>query len=333
MDAPNETAATETDLRDLVDRDGPFLTAIIPTRSDIADAAERLRIQTKNALRDAPDEWSDDVAEMEAEVSGLQHGDGAGLIAIRPKGGPTFYEFIADAVRRPSMSIGPLPRLAPLLEARQRTIAHVVVETDKAGADITAFDGGTIIATRQVEGDVDVIHRGHPGGWSQRRFQQRAENTWDENAKDVAETTEAMAKEVDARLVLVTGPIRARSILVKLLEDAGVPTRSIEAGDDEGIADEVVRQVADIHATDTKAVLEEIDERVDHRAESARHVESSLEEGRVQTLLVHDSDTADANGDRVIDRCIAAALRTDAEIRVVPNIARLDDGVAAILRW
>lgn len=333
MDAPNETATIETDLRDLVDSEGPFLTAIIPTQSDTADAAERLRIQTNNALRDAPDEWADDVAEMESEVSALQHGDGAGLIAIRPHGGPTFYEFIADAVRRPTMSIGPLPRLAPLLEARQRTIPHVVVETDKAGADITAFDGGAVAATRQVEGDTEHIHRGHPGGWSQRRFQQRAENTWEENAKEVAESAQAMAKEVEARVLLVTGPIRARSILVKLLEDAGAPTRSIEAGDDDGIAEEVVRNVADIHATDTKAVLEAIDERVDHRAESARHVESSLAEGRVETLLVHDADDAEADGDRVIDRCIAAALRTGAEIRVVPKVAWLDDGVAAILRW
>ena len=230
------------------------------------------------------------------------------------------------------MSVGPLPRLAPLLEARQRTIAHVVVETDLAGADITAFDGGEVVTHEQVEGDTEFIHKGHAGGWSQRRFQQRAENTWDENARDVADHVASVVKDVAARIVFVTGPTRAKSILVSLLNDRHLPVHAIDAGDADGIADEIVRYVADVHATDTKAVLEAIGERIDHRADSSRHVESSLAKGRVETLLVHDAD-ADAGGDRAIDRCIAAALRTDAEIRVVPKVAMLDDGVAAILRW
>lgn len=336
MESVEAVATPVNDLRGLVEGDGPFLTAIIPTRSDVADAAERLRIQTKNALKDAPHEWSDDVAEMESEVAALRHGDGPALIAIRPKGGPTFYEFIADAVHRASMSVGSLPNLAPLIEARQRTIPHVVVETDKAGADITAFDGGEVVATEQVEGDTDVIHRGHPGGWSQRRFQQRAENSWDENAREVADAVASVVSDVAARLVLVTGPTRAKSMLVSLLEDRHIPVQAIESGHPDGIADEIVRYVADVHASDTKAVLEEATERIEHRADSARHVESALSKGRVDTLLVSASGDSDADndpGDRLLDRCVAAALTTDASIRIVPNVAMLDQGVAAILRW
>ncbi len=327
-------SASAPDLRDLVELDGPFLTAVIPTRSDVADAAERLRIQTKNSLRDAPADWADDVAAMEAEVSELRHGDGAALIAVRAKGGPTFFEFIDDAVHGASMSTGSLPHIAPLIEARQRTIPHVVVETDLAGADITAFDGGDVVAQEQVEGDTDVIHRGHPGGWSQRRFQQRAENSWDENAHDVADSVASVVEDVAARIVFVTGPTRAKSMLVTLLEERNIPVRSIDAGDAAGIADEVVRHVADVHATDTKAVLDEAKERIEHRADSARHVESALAEGRVDTLLVSAAgDDGAQDGDRLLDRCIAAALTTDAKIRIVPNVAMLDQGVAAILRW
>lgn len=333
MDAAEVQSAHVTDLRGLVERDGPFLTAIIPTRSDLTGAAERLRVQTRNALRDAPSEWDADVEAMASEVAALAHGDGAALIAIRPKGGPSFYEFIADAVHRPSMSAGSLPRLAPLIEARQRTIPHVVVETDLSGADIAAFDGGAVVAHEQVSGETDVIHRGHPGGWSQRRFQQRAENTWDENARDVAVTVESIVRDVAARVVFVTGPTRAKSMLVTLLEERNVPVHAIDAGDADGIADEIVRQVADVHATDTKAVLDEANERFDHRADSARHVESALAEGRVDTLLVHDAAGDGVDEDRLVDRCIAAALGTDATIRVVPKVALLDEGVAAILRW
>ncbi len=338
MNSPDVQSTDRTgsfaDLRELVERGGPFLTAIVPARSDVADASERLRIQTGNALRDAPSEWSDDVEAMEAEIGALHHGDGAALIAIRRRGGPTFYEFVADAVHRASVSVGPLPRLAPLLEARQRTIAHVVVETDLSGADITAFDGGEVVTRQQVEGDTTYIHRGHPGGWSQRRFQQRAENTWDDNAREVSESVRAMVDSVGARLTLVTGPTRAQSMLVSLLELQRVAVRAIEAGDPDGMADEIVRHVADLHASDTVAVLDDAKERIEHRADSARHVESALAEGRVQTLLVHDSDEPTSAGeDRLIDRCIAAALATDADIRIVPNVALLDQGVAAIMRW
>lgn len=332
-------APTTPDLRTLVERSGPFLTVLIPARSDVFGAAERFTTQAKNALRDAPDSWDEDVAAMEQEISELDHGDGAALIAIRPRGGPSFYEFVDDAVHGPSLSVGPLPRLAPLLEARQRTVAHVVVETDLAGATITAFDGGDVTVREEVEGDTDVIHRGHPGGWSQRRFQQRAENTWEENAKDVADTVRSVAGDVDARIVLVAGPTRASSMLVGLLDDHDVPASSIEAGDPDGIASEVVRLVADVVASDTADLLSEIGERFDTRATSAAHVESSLDEGRVKTLLVHDDDADEDSGPglttdtRILDRCIAKALTTDADIHIVPGVAVLDQGVAAILRW
>jgi len=333
-------SATTSDLRALVERPGPFITALIPAKSDVFGAAERMITQAKTALRDAPDAWADDIEVMKEEIAGLAHGDGAAIIAIRPLGGPSFYEFVDDAVHGPSMSIGPLPRLAPLIEARQRTIAHVVVETDLAGATITAFDGGDVTIREEVEGNTDVIHRGHPGGWSQRRFQQRTENSWDENARDVADAVHDVATAVDARLVLIAGPTRASTMLVSLLESLDLPVHLLEAGSVDGIADEIVRRVADVQASDTKAVLDEAKERIEHRAVSAAHVTSALSKGRVRTLLVHDAgdeigttESDDIGDARLVDRCIAEALTTDAEIRVVPRVALLDDDVAAILRW
>lgn len=331
---------TTSDLRALVERPGPFITALIPARSDVADAAERMITQANNALRHAPDAWARDVEQMKEEIAGLAHGDGAAIVAIRPLGGPSFYEFVDDAVHGPSLSIGPVPRLAALIEARQRTIAHVVVETDLAGATITAFDGGDVTIREEVEGDTDIIHRGHPGGWSQRRFQQRTENSWDENAREVADAVKNVATTVDARLVFVAGPTRASSMLVSLLESLHLPVHHVEAGSADGIADEIVRRVADVHASDTKALLDEAKERIEHRADSAAHVTSALAKGRVRTLLVHDAgeevdftESDHLDDARLVDRCIVAALTTDADVRVVPRVTMLDDDVAAILRW
>lgn len=321
-----------TDLRELVERDGPFLTAMIPARSDVAGASERFDVQVHNALRTASAEWEADVAEMTAELGELDHGAGETVIAVRPRSGPTFVEFIDHPVRRAHLTEAPLPRLAPLIEARQHVISHVVVDADLAGADLIAFDGGSVTATEKVEGDTEHIHRGHPGGWSQRRFQQRAENTWDENARDVADMVEEMVDQVDPRIVLVVAPTRAQAMILDLLEERlSVPVRAVESGDSDGAAEEITRLVADIAASDTKALLDEFAERVDHRTATSLEVSEALAEGRVRTLLVHDDESSDSSG--LVDRAIRQALLTDADIHVVPNVAILDDGVAAILRW
>ncbi len=331
-----------TDLRPLVDADGPFLSIIIPAPSASADAAHRFDTECRNVLKQISSAWSDDeIADLEAMIRSLPHDAGDAVLVVHAAGGPTHVEFIENGVDQGRLDEGPLPRLAPLIEARQRTIAHVMVDADLSGADITAFDGGTVIATEGVDGETEYIHRGHPGGWSQRRFQQRAENTWEENANDVADAAATLAKQTDSRLIVVVGPTRAQSMVVdSLSERVQIPVEKVQAGDPDAAAAEITRLTADIAATDTKRLLEQVREGVGtgRSSTSSKQLFEALETGRVETLLVHDDDDADmsatagADG-RLVDQAIAAALRTDAAIHVVPKVALLDDGVAAILRW
>lgn len=319
------------DLRPLADQPGPFLTLLLPAPSHHADAAERFAIRCKNALRQVSDEWpTDDLIKLDRELAALPHDAGAGVIIVRSPDGGSLTEFVDDPLE-PSVFEGRFPRLAPLIESRQRTIAHVVVETDLAGADVTAFDGGDVLATDVVEGDTEYIHRGHPGGWSQRRFQQRAENTWDHNADDVAATARKIAERVDARLIAVTGPDRARSMVVKSLDGAPMSVVSISAGDPDGIAEEVTRRTADVAASDSVAAIEAAKESMATTDDFDGDVLAAVAAGRVETLLVHDDGAA--GEERLVDRCIASALSTGASVRVVPKVAVLRDGVGAIFRW
>lgn len=63
----------------------------------------------------------------------------------------------------------------------------------------------------------------------------------------------------------------------------------------------------------------------------------ALRDGRVARLLVHDDggpgDPAATDGARLVDRAIVAALASDAEILVVPQLAMMDGPVAATMRW
>ena len=324
------------DLRPLTETDGPFLTMLLPAPSHHADAAERFAIRCKNALKQGSDDWpEDDLAALESELMALPHDAGASVIVIRTAGGVSHTEFIDDPVEA-AVFQGAFPRLAPLIESRQRTIAHVVIEADKAGASLTAFDGGEVLASEIVEGETDIIHRGHPGGWSQRRFQQRAENTWDENADDVADAAKDLADRVDARLIAVAGPARAQSMVADALRDRVRPEacriETIQAGDIDGIAEEVTRLTADLAATDAVELIGAAKESMATTDDFDGDVLAALTAGRVETLLVHDDGDTTAD-DRRVDRGIAGALSTGAAIHVVPKVAALHDGLGAVLRW
>lgn len=335
------------DLRRLVDAPGPFLTITFPTPSSLDDAAHRLDVRWKNARRQAQSVcWDDDdLAELDEIIATLPHDGGAGLVIMRASDGTTFLEF-ADEPLAEHVDSSAAPRLVTILEARQRAIPHIVVEADRSGADIHGFDGGQILSTEQVEGDTEHIHRGHPGGWSQRRFQQRAENTWERNADDVAEVIVELDGRIDAALVFVAGDVRARHLVRDALPDR-VRDRTvlIEAGSPDGIADDVVRQLADHAARHVRELAEQVRNQIGSGSASTDpdDVMSSFEAGRVDHLLVHDDGSDDAvtsaqaggfpAGTRVVDAAISAALRSDADITVVPNLALLDGPVAALYRW
>jgi len=332
------------DLKNVANESDWFATITIPTPSNLDDARARFEVEWRNARRQLSDTWDDDELEQLDElVGGLRHGDSASLVIVHARHGSTLIEALDEPVSATTVHEGPLPRLATVIEARQRVIAHVVVEADRAGADLTAFDGGTVLATESVEGATVHIHRGHAGGWSQRRFQQRAENTWEDNARQVADAVATLARKVDAQLVAVAGDIRAQMFILESLptDIADIAVR-IDAGSPAGIADEVVRLVSTIVADRVTAAADRV------RAGLANDIASidtntivdALRQGRVDTLLVHDDATSGHGADptwldgaRLVDRAIVAALATDAEILVVPHLAMMDGPLAATLRW
>ena len=336
------------DLTRLANAAGPFVTVAMPTPSELDDAQHRFEIHWKNARRELePSRWtSSDVDELDALVSSLPHDGGASLVLMRAADGTTLAEFLDEPVTESLVAESPLPRLSLLIEARQRAIPHLVVETDRAGADIHAFDGGRVLGSEQVDGDTEHIHRGHPGGWSQRRFQQRAENTWERNADDVAAQIVEMADDHDADLVFVAGDVRARHLVLESLpERLRSRTTLIEAGSPDGVADEIVRLLADHTARAVRELTEQVRERIGTATASVDVPEilTALVEGRVEHLLVHDDGgdddvTTEMIGDvpagaRVVDAAIVAALRSGAEVTVVPRLAILDGPVAALYRW
>src|SRR5437764_181382 len=88
--------------------------------------------------------------------------------------------------------------------------------------DIAAFSrraaahgagGATVTTVGEESGSDPNLRKSNPGGWSQRRYQNRAENLWEQNAKSVADQVASLVDETGARLVVVAGDVRAVQLL------------------------------------------------------------------------------------------------------------------------
>lgn len=349
-----------TTLSDLYRLPGPFASVVVRSPSSVSDAAHRLEIRWKNARREleAASAGEDLLGRFDGMVAQVAHGQGAGgIAAVVTADGEPLVEFLRDDPNKNTTRLSAFPTVTPVLASRQAALPYVVAFVDRTGADLAAVSAGSIGDYVIVEGELTHIHRGQAGGWSQRRYQQRAENRWESNANEVADALVDLVRRVGARLVCVSGDVRAVGFLHDHLPAAIKPLVMIlSEGDDEAVWAAADRAVAELVERDSEALVSAVADRRPHRTATTNtsDVLRALGEGRVQTLLVHDdgSDTADAwSGTmldpaaslhqsredfvrgRLADVAVRSALLTHAEIRVVSAPPSDEGPVAALLRW
>jgi peptide subunit release factor 1 (eRF1) len=259
--------------------------------------------------------------------------------------------------------------LAPILEWRQLQPPHLLVLVDRTGADLVAYAGEESLQRREAGNvDDDPIRKVKPGGWSQRRFQERAEHTWEHNAEAVVDEVSRMAKQFDARLIVAAGDVRALELLEHDLPKDLIDRFTVVSGgraagtDKEATLEEALRQVAMAVDQETGRILDRFREEVGQRDLAVEGKDNTLEvlsKAQVDTLLVHDDPEDDRPAyfttepipvaatdgrlqelgveprtrGRLIDVLIRAALGTGATVRVIPGESGVSDNVGALLRW
>ena len=295
-------AVRAPELTELVGGPGPFATVVLATEPAVDDAARRSELRWRSAREElaaagAPDGVLAAVDPLVADAH--LHGEAMAVI-VRADG----TSHVEHADRPPAAQLArwaPLPTLVPVIEWRQASPPHVVVVADREGADLVAVRRDGPELRREAGGDDFPIRKVQAGGWSNRRYQQRAENTWERNATDAAAEVAALAERAGARLLVVAGDVRAVTLLEEALpgELAGIVRRASagRAADGSGsaLADEVARLVEEAVAEDTAALLEKFAEergQGDRAAEGGDQVLAALAAGRVDVLLVAD-DAAD----------------------------------------
>jgi len=258
-----------------------------------------------------------------------------------------------------------LAHLPGRIADRQARPPYVLVVTDRTGADVTAVPRGAATGrTTVVIGPDDEIERNAPGGWSQPRFQRRAEDSWHHNAVAVAEEVTRALHRVDATLLLVAGDVRAVQLLRDGLPGAvrrTVTLRQVPGGrQPDGSAAaraEAVAKAVQAYAAELSADL--LKRFLDLRGPGGAAVEgadatlAALAAGRVDTLLVVD-DPADERvawfGEGVVARldgappltsgrlavvAIRAALLSDADVHIVTatEAEEIAEGIGALTRF
>ena len=317
------------------DATGPFVTCWLPAISATEDPRARLALEWRHARDHLGDAPPDAVAAIEALLgSERPHADDHSLLLFAMANGTLAGAHLAGDPPVTGAWVDPLPRLAPVLDATHRSVPHLVVVADRTGADIEVVNHRTGVVAA-VEGDTEFVHRAHPGGWSQRRYQQRAENTWERNARGVAHEVDTLREAIGAQLVVVAGDPRAVGFLT---EHASERLRAVlhhveGAGRSDTdpfaeLAGEVARLEATIVAERRAGLLESFAaaSQTTGAADGPERTLAMLSQGRVADLLIHDdpADTRTAVFDRS-SRQVALSGDPLADLGLTGTTGRLVD--------
>lgn len=359
------------EIASLFQADGPFVSVYLEARSDQTDAQRQLesRWRTVRAALAAEGATDDDLAALDDAAVHTTPEVGGTWAAIAAGGEVLLQRHLPGVPARDAGRLGLVPWVGPLVAAAQTLLPHLVVLVDRTGADLYGFDarGDGVEERVHAVNQGDVIQRSPAGGWSQRRFQRRAVEAWEENAREVAEEVAALTKDLDARMIAVGGDVHAVRLLgAALPAEVATLVRELEgatrhAGGSADQEAEAIRRLVDtVVAEESVRVIQEFKEETgqhDRAAAGPARVVEALQATAVDTLLVHDDPDDDrmawfgpeahhlaldeatlrAMGvdapmpGRLVDVCIRAAYGTSADVRVVPS-AIVTDGLAAVLR-
>lgn len=362
-----------TEIAKLYTTHGPYVSLYLNTPVAVENAAQRLELAWRSTRKELVDAGVDDATVDALEGAVLaDRTDGNSLVAFASHGSVLYARRLPEELARENAIVAGVPYVTPLLSWRQSRVPHVVVLADRAGAEILAYvDDTEPVVSEEVQGSHDVIRRVQPGGWSQLRYQHRAEDSWEGNAREIADEVDRVVRSVDAKVVLVGGDVHAVRLLQEHLPEQTKPlVQVLESGGgratDGGTpftASEVLDRVATVALQRIRTVLDEFQEergQGDRAADGVRATVDAIRKAQVGTLLVHDDpdddrtlwfsddpslvavDRFELDGltdhveeGRLADVLVRAAVSTGADVLVVPAGGKgiPNEGCGALLRY
>jgi hypothetical protein len=284
---------------------GPFATAYIDCGMPSEDMAQRLELGWRALRTELTEGGADEATLVAMDTACTGETTGApGRCLIGAQGRVLLDLELPRAPLRETATVDALPHVMPLVAILGEQIPYVLVVADRTGADIEVHgDLGRLELEVEITGDDNVIRKVQPGGWSQRRFQQRAEDSWDKNAGLIADRVTRLVEAVDACIVITAGDVRTRAylrehlpatvtdLLVDIDEGGRAAGSSIEA-----LRQRVEQLVAEAAVRRQLAAMAKFDEergQQDRAVEGLTHTVEALQKAQVDTLVLRDDPSSD----------------------------------------
>jgi peptide subunit release factor 1 (eRF1) len=307
-----------------------------------------------------------DVKRIEAH---LENGDAlAGrALAIFASSGSDLFEVIPIDAPLPehALFISSVPHLYPLARVVENYPRYAAVMLDTNKARIFVF-GGETEREKTIVGE--KTRRTSKGGWSQARYQRRADNFHLHHIKEVVDTLDRIVRDEDIQHVVVAGAEVAMPILreqlPKELADKIVEIGSHEDGESGSFLE---RTMAALREKDAETDVEKVQELLDAWKSGGLGVAgpeatlSAFQLGQVDELIITGSPDslkpvqklpedaapgdvqavtsnpveADERQLKLSDELVTRAQQTAARIRFIEDASLLADvgGVGALLRF
>jgi hypothetical protein len=364
-----------TEYADLYRKPGPWCLAYVDASAGTVDTLEAADVQPGN-VRAALAAQGAGKADLDAIEEALQPATGepspvSRFVLVR-QGTVQINELLPGPLVLPErMTVEPVPDLLPLVKHRPQDFPYVVAEVSRDEGEIRLHHAGRreVTQSQDVQGSSENLSKVPGGGWAQGKFQHRTEEIWRRNADQVAGEIDRTVRDSGARLLILSGDVRARGLVQEQLAEASrsvltvVESHTHAPGTDrEAFNAEIEERVAQQWAADQEQVMERLAvQEGQANPESATGVGAvvhALQQAQVDVLILNDRALADRHmlalgaepwiataeeeslGAEILGRIPApsallrAAALTDARILLVPGPA-LPDGVdiAALLRW
>ena len=353
--ATKSTSALETPLRDQLDRLASFESgqgSVISLYLDMRPDQNGQRAHVRVFLRHSVDEQARSLsgrerADFERTIERIQkyHDESVpksshGVAIFAYTAGDLFEAIPLDVpIEQPSMHLAAVPQLYPLARLNDQYPRYAALLLDTNSADLYVFALGA--RTRHETVQSEKTRRTKMGGWSQARYQRRAENFHKQHMKEVVDLLDKVVAAEHLQHVVVACDEAAKPYLMaqlpkhlaeKVIDMVKVDVKSI--AEHELLTETMNALRRDDADTDAEHVRRMIDAwRAGGLAVAGLEATMrALEMREVEELLIA------ARADRVTgpaDELVASAQRNAARIRFIEDDSLLADvgGVGALLRF
>ncbi|ROR73933.1 Vms1/Ankzf1 family peptidyl-tRNA hydrolase [Bogoriella caseilytica] len=203
-------------------QDVPLATVVMDASRDSETGAQTLTTRWKDLQRSLEGLDAPTLEALDEEIRTVSRSGGKhGRVIIAGQGQVYLDKVLADPPAGDEATLGQNP--LALARALDDHVSYLLAAVDRSGADITVHGDPSSAPTAvdqesSVDGGHNELRKANSGALSHKRFESRAEDSWERNAEAVASELDRHVAEDRPELLILTGDVRARHLVADNLQ-------------------------------------------------------------------------------------------------------------------